>query len=208
MFLAENIRFLRRSHGLSQNELAAELGYKSFTTIQKWECGIAEPPLGVLSRMSELFHVDLDDLANTPLGQELPKKETTGGIRIPVLGKVAAGLPIEAVENIIDYEEITAIGKKPEEYFGLQIKGDSMFPRIQEGDVVIVRKQADVDSGDTAIVLVNGEDATCKKIKKNDAGILLLPLNARYEPTFYSNEEITSLPVTIVGKVVELRGKL
>lgn len=208
MFLAENIRYLRKKHALSQGDLAQELGYKSFTTIQKWESGIAEPPLSVLGRMSELFHVDLADLANTPLEQKRPQQGTGKSLRIPVLGKVAAGIPMEAVENIIDYEEIAAVGKEPEEYFGLQIKGDSMFPRIQEGDVVIVRKQADVDSGDTAIVMVNGADATCKKIKKNDAGILLIPLNSKYEPTFFSNEEIASLPVTIIGKVVELRGKL
>lgn len=126
---------------------------------------------------------------------------------VPVLGTVRAGLPIEAVETIIDYEEISEDMAKQGEFFALQIKGDSMEPRICEGDVVIVRKQSDVDSGDTAIVLVNGEEATIKKIQKFDGGINLVPGNPSYDVRTYTNEQIESLPVQILGKVVELRGK-
>lgn len=84
-----------------------------------------------------------------------------------------------------------------------------MEPRMMEGDVVIVRRQDDVDSGDVAIVLVNGNEATVKRIKKQEDGITLIATNTSvYEPHFYSNKEIQSLPVQILGKVVELRGKL
>lgn len=82
-----------------------------------------------------------------------------------------------------------------------------MQPRMYENDVVIVRKQSDVDNGDIAIVLVNGADATIKKILKTLKGITLQPLNFNYSPVFYSKKDIERLPVTILGKVVELRAK-
>lgn len=155
MYLPENIRYLRKKHHISQETLAGELGYKSFTTIQKWEKGIAEPPLSVLLQLAKAFQVDLDDLTGTDLSKEVRKKSSQA-VSIPVLGKVAAGIPIEAIENIIDYEEIPADWLNTGEYFGLQIKGRSMEPRILEGDVVIVRKQEDADTGDIAIVMVDG----------------------------------------------------
>ena len=130
------------------------------------------------------------------------------GVRIPVLGNVAAGIPLEAIEDIIDYEEIPEqMARDGFEYFALQIKGNSMLPRFTPGDVVIVRLQDDVDNGDIAIVMVNGDEATCKKIKKTPEGVMLISTNPDYEPMFYSNQEIADLPVRIWGKVVELRAK-
>ena len=126
---------------------------------------------------------------------------------INVLGRVAAGIPLNAVEEIIDTEEIPEEMARTGEYFGLQIKGHSMEPRICDGDVVIVRQQSDVEDGDIAIVLVNGSDGTCKRIKRYQDSLALLPLNPTYEPMIYSKEEVETLPVKIIGKVVELRGK-
>lgn len=128
-------------------------------------------------------------------------------LKIPVYADVAAGLPIEATENIVDYEEIDVAMAFTGEYFGLRVKGDSMEPRIREGDVLIVRKQEDADTGDIAIVMVNGDSATVKRIKKEPSGISLIPNNPAYDIMFYANEEIESKPVRIIGKVVELRGK-
>ncbi len=87
------------------------------------------------------------------------------------------------------------------------LKGHSMEPRMYEGDIVIVRKQENVNSGEIAIVLVNGSEATCKKIRKTGDGIMLIPLNPNYDPLFYNHQEIEELPVRIIGKVVELRAK-
>ena len=205
MYLANNIRTLRKNKGITQEDLAATLGYKSFTTVQKWEKGIAEPHLSVLRKLSELFRVELYDLTETDLSRQQP--QASRGISIPVLGKVAAGLPIEAIENIIDYEEISREQARYGEYFGLMLKGHSMEPRMCEGDIVIVRKQENVNSGEIAIVLVNGSEATCKKIRKTGDGIMLIPLNPNYDPLFYNHQEIEELPVRIIGKVVELRAK-
>ena len=130
------------------------------------------------------------------------------GVKIPVIGTVAAGIPIEAIENIIDYEEIPKEMAQSSEYFALKIKGDSMAPRILNGDVVIVKKQSDVDSGDIAIVLINGDEATVKCLKKQDDGIILTAYNIDvWEPKYYSRKDIQNLPITVLGKVVELRGK-
>ena len=129
------------------------------------------------------------------------------GVKIPVLGKVPAGVPVEAVEDIIDYEEITVEMAKDGEFFGLQIKGDSMEPRICAGDVVIVRKQDDAESGDLVVAMINGNEATCKRLMKYKDGIRLMPNNPTYEPLYFSNKEIEEKPVKIIGKVVENRQK-
>ena len=128
--------------------------------------------------------------------------------RIPVLGYVAAGIPIDAVEDIIGYEDILGIKYREGEYFGLQIKGHSMEPKISDGDTVIVRKQPDVRDGEIAVVLVNGDEGTVKKIKKGPHGVTLISSNPAYDPMFFTNEEIEQLPVQILGRVVELRAKL
>ena len=136
-----------------------------------------------------------------------PKSPHKKGTPINVFGRVAAGIPIEAIEDIIDTEEITEELAATGDFFGLQIKGDSMEPRITEGDVVIVRQQEDAETGETVIVLINGQDATCKRLKKYTEGIMLISNNPKYEPMIFSNQEIIEKPVKIIGKVVELRGK-
>ena len=106
-----------------------------------------------------------------------------------------------------DWEEIPEKLARTGRFFGLKVKGDSMIPRILEGDVVIVRQQSSAESGDIVIAKVDGEDATCKKLVKHENGISLVPYNSAYEPMYFSTEEIITKPVKIIGKVVELRGK-
>lgn len=133
--------------------------------------------------------------------------KTTSSTKIPVLGRVAAGIPLEAIEEILDYEEIPDSIARHGDYFGLRIQGDSMTPGILDGDVVIVRKQSSADSGDIVIAAINGKDATCKRLRRYQDGIELIPSNPSYQAKSFSNQEIESLPVTIFGKVVELRRK-
>ena len=111
------------------------------------------------------------------------------------------------IEDIIDTEEIPEEMAKTGEFFGLQIHGNSMEPRMKEGDVVIVRKQDDAESGDTVIATVNGTDATCKRLKKHADGIALIATNPAYDPMYFSKEEIETKPVRIIGRVMELRAK-
>lgn len=135
------------------------------------------------------------------------KSPSSASVSIPVLGRVAAGIPLTASEYVVDTEEIPAAMAATGEYFGLMIKGDSMEPKISNGDVVIVRKQEDADDGDIVIALVNGDDAVCKRLKKYSDGISLISNNPAYEPMYFNNSEIADKPVQIIGKVKELRAK-
>ncbi len=202
--IGERIKEARKSAGLTQLELAkkTELSRSYIGDIEKDRYNPSVSTLQLIATAT-----------NTPLEDLLPSTKTaspTGrGVRIPVLGRVVAGIPIEAVEEILDYEEITPELAATGEFFALKIRGHSMEPRMMEGDVVIVRRQDDVESGDIAIVLVNGNEATVKRVKKQEDGITLIATNTSvYEPHYYSNKEIEELPVRILGKVVELRGKL
>ena len=103
--------------------------------------------------------------------------------------------------------EIDSITASKGKYFGLKVKGNSMEPRICEGDILIVKRQDDCESGDIAIVIVNGNDATIKRLMKYADGIRLIPNNPAYEPIYFTNEEIISKPVKIIGKVIENRQK-
>lgn len=198
------IRALRLEHGLRQIDLAEKIGVLQ-STISQWENGKIEPDIEALIKIASLFETSIDNV----LGEETPRPPVSSrGKWIPVLGEVAAGIPIEAVENIIGWEEISAELAATGDFFGLRIKGNSMEPRIREGDVVIVRKQPDADTGDTAVVLVNGDSATVKRIKKeSDGSLWLLPNNPAYDPQHFTPSEIMDKPVQIIGKVVELRGK-
>ena len=193
------IKQLRQSRSITQKELS-EMLYKSESTVRMWELGKSEPDLEMLKKIANFFNVSVDYLLNDGL-------ITKRGVKIPVFGNVAAGIPIDAITDIEDYEEITEELAASGEYVALKIKGDSMEPKMSEGDVVIVRVQPTIESGEIAIVLINGDNATCKKVKKTEEGIMLISLNSAYEPMFYSNKQIEELPIRIFGKVVELRAK-
>ena len=195
---------LRKDNNLTQAELAKKLGVAP-STVGMYERGQREPDFETLEKIANCFSVNM----NTLLGKENETDIASGslGIKIPVLGKVAAGIPITAVENILDYEEISSEMASSGEYVALKIQGSSMEPRMYEGDVVIVRVQSSVEHGEVAVVMVDGSEATVKKVQFLSNGILLQPFNPSYEPIFYSNEEIEKLPVRIFGKVVECRQK-
>lgn len=194
-----NIKALRAARGMTQAQLASLCGVHQ-TAVSQWEKGRTDPDKNSIITLSEIFNVSADTIMG--LEQRNEKKNL-----IPVLGYVRAGIPIEAVQEILDYEEISESMAASGEHFALRVTGDSMEPRICDGDVVIVRRQSDVDSGDIAVVLVNSMDATIKKIIKKGTSISLVPFNPNYDVTIFTAQEIASLPVTIVGKVVELRGK-
>ncbi|WP_337773826.1 XRE family transcriptional regulator [Dialister hominis] len=125
---------------------------------------------------------------------------------IPLVGKVVAGTPIDAIENITDYIRVTNPAAADGSYYALHVTGASMEPEMREGDLVIVHKQDYFDSGDICIVLVNGDEATVKKVIKSDQGITLIGFNATvYPPHFYNVRQVEELPVRVIGKVKEVR---
>lgn len=191
----------RKRRKISRKEVADFLQVHE-TTIKRYEDGNTKKlPTDRLEKIAKYLNTSIEYL----MGWEEEQKPQ--GVKIPVLGTVPAGIPISAVEDILDYEEIPKSWENQGEFFGLKIKGDSMLPILTDGDMVIVRKQSTADNGDTVIAMVNGDDATCKRYERSNNGIMLIPNNSSYTPTFYTNEEIESLPVTIIGKVVELRRK-
>ncbi len=137
--------------------------------------------------------------------QPLDKKTKSSTI-VFIYGTIPAGVPMECIEDIIDTEEIDAdMLKGGKQYFGLKIKGDSMYPEYLDNDTIILEKVDDCESGDDCVIMVNGNDATFKRVFKNQNGIILQPLNNNYQPMIYTNEQIEDLPVRVIGKVVELR---
>ena len=209
--IGDRIKTIRQDWDLSAEEFA-DIIESTKENVESWEEGLFDPNDEQIKRIANAFDISIDILLsdNILMLNNLRPRLRLGkkSIKIPVLGDVAAGIPIEAITDVLDYEEISPdLVKDGSEFFALRIKGDSMEPKISDGDVVIVRKQEDVDSGQIAIVCVNGEYATCKKVMKQSEGILLQPLNPSFTPTFYTTEDIETLPITILGRVVELRAK-
>lgn len=196
------LKELRKKCGLTQSQLANKIGVAR-STIAMYESAGSEPDLQTVSKLANLFNVSVDFF----LGKD--DSSLDKNYRIPVLGVIPAGVPIEAIEDIFDYEELSPkMLKGGKEYFALKIKGDSMSPKYLDGDVVIFLKEDCAESNDDCCVYVNGYDATFKKIKLNQTGIVLQPINTNYEPMFFNNEQIESLPVRIIGKAVEIRRKI
>ena len=188
-------------HNISQKNFAESIEIAP-NRLSQWANDKRQPDNDSWVLLSQKLNVPIDDLIGNDKFQS--KKR---GIRIPVYGNVAAGVPLEAITDIEDWEEIDEAMAAQGEYIALRIHGKSMEPRMLDGDVVIVKIQSHIEDGEIGIIFVNGDDATCKKIKKTPNGIMLISNNPAFEPMFYSNEEIENLPVRVLGKVVELRGK-
>ena len=175
-------------------------------TFSDWVNAKTYPRIDKIELMANYFGISKADLVED-------HDEYTGKPSIPksnivkILGRVAAGIPLEAITDIVDEEEIPEELARTGEFFGLRISGDSMEPDIHNGDTVIVKRQDDAESDEIVIALVNGNDGVCKRLKKYADSIALISLNPNYEPMYFNREEIEEKPVKIIGKVVELRRK-
>jgi repressor LexA len=205
--LAKNIRYLRKKNGFSQDYVAEKLNDKSYTTIQKWEMGTSEPPFKKLKELSELFGVDMDDLANIDLevkANQIPSDSLPKNLvrldkvtYIPLLGKIACGDPILAEENIADR---ILLPSKVNATFALTCEGDSMTGAgIEDGDTVFIRQQPQVENGEIAAVLISDE-ATLKKVYLDDNKLTLLPMNPAHDPFVFVGKEMRD--IRIIGKAV------
>lgn len=220
MELGKIINKYRIEHEMSMDEFSRVSGI-SKTYISMLESGInrkngkpivptveyiQKAATGMFMSFDELFNMVRDD-TEINLNDRVDAVVAKKAIRIPVLGRVAAGIPISAIQEILDYEEISDSLAHTGSFFALKIKGDSMMPRIENGSVVIVRQQRDAESGDIVIAMVNGDDAVCKKLVRTNKGVQLVSLNPAYDPMFFSFDECDDIPVRIIGKVVEIRTK-
>ncbi len=204
------LKELRETKGLSTREVY-ELCDVSNGYLSLVENGHRRASAVVLKKLASVYNVDYLDLyvkAGYADLAEYEKKEKNKSAVVLVYGTIPAGVPMECIEDILDTEEIDAdMLKGGKQYFGLKIKGDSMYPEYLDNDTIILLKQDDCESGDDCVVMVNGDDGTFKRVFKNENGIVLQPLNNNYQPMIYNNEQVENLPVRILGKVVELRRK-
>lgn len=209
----QKIKALRMARGLSAGELGERIG-KSRATIYRYENGdIEDIPATVLRAIAKELGTTLDDLIDwqdaDEFYREIEANEPPDHAWVPIVGRVAAGQPMYAEDNIEGYMLVDGqLGLDLQGLlFGLRIAGDSMEPEIKKGSIALVRHQEDADTGDVVIVRVNGEDATCKRIKKTAAGLTLLPANPAYDMWAYTWAEVAEKPVSIIGKVIEVRTK-
>lgn len=198
MELSKLIKERRLNLGLTMKQLATK-AHASESAVSRWESGeIENMKRETIMRVSDALHIS----PLVFLGYDVDDKTY---IKIPIIGHVVAGTPIFAEENIegmVDIDSKHSVGTM----FALRVHGHSMEPNLLENDLLIVRQQSDVDSGDVAIVLINGDEATVKQVHKSKGGITLVGFNlAVYPPHFYSNKEIEELPIRIIGKVIESR---
>lgn len=205
-FFAQNLRYLRERQKIEQLELAKLLGRKSASSISEWEKGTYTPKSGVISDIARIFNVKIDELMSSDLSKPSNLIEVSQRtIRIPVLGKIACGDPILAEENYEDYRTVLEEGLPSGNLVYLEAKGDSMQPTIPNGAMVMIREQPEVEYGEIAAVLVNGnEEATLKRIKKQGDVIFLMPDNPAHEPILVDEDN----PIKIIGKAVKFEQDL
>lgn len=208
------LKKLRENKGLTTREVY-ELSKVSNSYLSLVENGHRRASAVVLKKLAPVYGVDyLDlyvkagyaDLAEYEKNEMLKKIGAIpifdiDVINIPLLGTVKAGYDYLAQENIIDYISFKVDGTDKENYYALNVVGDSMTPLFDDGDTVIVHKQDDFENGDNCVVLINGEEATIKKVYKGNTGIELKAVNPYYPPRVFSKEDIKDLPVKIIGVV-------
>lgn len=231
MSIADNIRNIRERFNLTQDELG-KLADVSGGAVSTRERGTAEPRMGAIQKIADSLGISKSDIireyspndgATSNRADDVlmniiknVREESVADTddylrffnRIPVYGTIPAGIPITAIQDIDDYEEIDpSMLRGGKRYFGLKVKGNSMYPMFMEGDTIIVRQQPDCESGQVCAVRVNGDDATLKKVIKQGATTVLQPLNPEYEPMFFVGSA-GEPSLEIMGVVVEIRRKL
>lgn len=211
-FLNNNVKYLRTEKKISQQSLANAIGVDR-STVSRIENGEIETTIDNAIKIANELNVSLNDLVSKDLRFDNAEliDITSDIIKIPVYGTIKAGIPIESQPDIIDYVEIpknwTRGGKK---FYGLQLSGDSMFPKYNNKDIVIFEQNNDVQSynGKDVAVMINGTESTFKKISVNEQGIILQPYNLAYDIMMFSKEQVEELPVTVVGIAREKRTKI
>ena len=196
---AQRLRQARKNAGIRQSELAEKV-FRTQGTVAAWESGARDPDTEMVAELARIL--------NVPAGWLLGEDEAgdPSCVRIPVYDSIRAGIPSAAVDDVIDWEEIPKAwltGGK--EYFAVRISGDSMYPEYMPRDVVIFRRAEECETGDDCAVRINGDDATFKRVRLLESGMVLQPLNPAYSPLMYTSDQVRDLPVEIIGVAVELR---
>lgn len=198
---SRNLRRYMKINNKDRNDVSRDLGIP-YSTLTDWYNGNIYPRIDKIQLLANYFGIQKSDLV---------ENNSNINKNIPILGTVKAGYDWLAEENatgyITDSDIIKSYEKNITEYFALRITGDSMFPLLREGDLVIVHKQDDVESNQTAVVLINGEEATVKQVVKTKEGIELHSMNPYYPTKKFTFEDMKTIPVKIIGRVREAKIK-
>lgn len=195
------LKELRDIHNVTGEELGKVLSV-SRNAISNWENNRRTPDTNTIKDLANYFNVTTDYLLGN--NQETKQK----GVKVPIFEEKQLSVPLNVVEEVLNYEELTSELANTGTFFALKIHDKSMEPKLLEEDIVIIRQQNTVENGEIAVVLVNGKEASIKQIIKQDNGIILNGFNSSvYPPVFYTNQQIEELPITILGKVIESRRK-
>lgn len=200
---AKNLKYYMDLNKKDRNDVCRDLEIP-YSTFTDWCNANIYPRIDKIELLANYFCIQKSDLVEN----HDTFNRTSNSAIVFVYGTIPAGIPMECIEDIIDTEEISVdMLRGNKQYFGLKVKGDSMNPDYLDGDVLILEKVEDCESGDDCVVMVNGNDGTFKRVFKNENGIILQPLNNAYQPLIYTNEQIENLPIKIIGVVDEIRRK-
>ena len=205
--MAENIKYYMDLNNKSRNDMCEALGFK-YSTFTDWVNGKKYPRIDKIEMIANYFGIEKSDLA-----EKRDKSLPEGAIpyvpepmvNVPLVGSVNCGTPLFAEDNIEGYiptpESDLQTG---ETYFWLRAKGDSMINAgIHHGDLLLIRQQADVDNGDIAVVAVNGDEATLKRVKKQENALILQPENPACEPKIFVGKDMENIHIR--GRLMQLR---
>lgn len=189
--------------GISNAKLSKMTGI-SAGNISDWKSGRSAPKPDALEKIAKALNCSVDNLlGNTPEPSNIRAVITDGIYNIPVFESVSAGFGSYASEYVMDY--IPVIIKNPSDVdntIAIKVSGDSMYPKIEDGDIIVVRRQTSVDSGDIGVVLLDGEEGLVKQIVYGPTWIELQSINEKYPVQRFDGAEVMRLRV--VGKVTQI----
>lgn len=203
---AKNLNYYMNLNKKDRYDICTTLNFK-YSTFSDWCNGKKYPRIDKIEMLANYFNIKKSDLIERKEEDDIFKKigaislSDIETIKIPILGTVKAGYDYLAQENIIDYIAFKVDGTDKENYYALNVVGDSMEPLFDDGDTVIVHKQDEFKNGDNCVILINGDEATIKKVYKSNNGIELKAINPYYPPRIFTEEKIKELPIKIIGVV-------
>ena len=199
---SENLKKQAAIAGENQPDIAEVIGVTK-SAVNAYFMGNKMPRMDRIKKLADHFGCNVSDLVD-----DKSIEDQITAVAIPVLGTVPAGVPIEAIQDILGYEEIPKIMADTGEFFCLQMEGNSMYPLLYSGETIVIKKQETADNGDIVVALVDNEETTVKRLKKMSDGIILEAENPEYNSLYFNEKQIQNEKVKIIGKAVESRKKL
>ena len=199
---SENLKKQAAIAGENQPDIAEVLGVTK-SAVNAYFMGNKMPRMDRIKKLADHFGCNVSDLVD-----DKSIEDQVTAVAIPVLGTVPAGVPIEAIQDILGYEEIPKIMADTGDFFCLRVEGNSMYPLLYSGETIVIKKQETADNGDIVVALVDNEETTVKRLKKMSDGIILEAENPEYNSLYFNEKQIQNEKVKIIGKAVESRKKL